>query len=149
MKYMLLACGGDTAGASGMAPVEPWVQELGECRVRLHGLRLGLPAKATPVRDGEVLRIDGPFAETKEHVAGFDVLECDSLGKVVEAAAKHPVAGIGSWSCGPSDRCGSGRTPKKAIWALDAEGRRRARLGARPGLLRLRRRDRPPWPARP
>ncbi|MDH6604595.1 hypothetical protein M2164_000230 [Streptomyces sp. SAI-208] len=99
MKYMLLACGGDTAGASGMAPVEPWVQELGECPVRLHGHRLGLPAEAAPVRvrvrGGEVLRTDGPFAETKGHVAQFDVLECDSLGKVVEAAAKDPAAGIG------------------------------------------------------
>jgi uncharacterized protein (TIGR02246 family) len=99
MKYMLLVCGDDTADASGMAPVEPWVEELGAERgVRLHGHRLRLPAEAVTVRvrDGEVLRTDGPFAETKEYVAGYDILECDSLEEAVEAAAKHPVASIGA-----------------------------------------------------
>jgi len=99
MKYMLLVCGDDTADASGMAPVEPWVEELGaEPRVRLHGHRLRLPADAVTVRvrNGELLRTDGPFAETKEYVAGFDILECDSMEEAVEAAAKHPVASIGA-----------------------------------------------------
>ncbi|MGW2781158.1 nuclear transport factor 2 family protein [Streptomyces populi] len=99
MKYMLLVCGDDTADASGMAPVEPWVEELGAERgVRLHGHRLRLPAEAVTVRvrDGEVLRTDGPFAETKEYVAGFDILDCASMEEAVEAAAKHPVATIGA-----------------------------------------------------
>lgn len=99
MKYMLLVCGDDTADASGMAPVEPWVEELGAERgVRLHGHRLRLPAEAVTVRvrDGEVLRTDGPFAETKEYVAGFDILECDTMEEAIEAAAKHPVASIGA-----------------------------------------------------
>ncbi|MEU9896657.1 nuclear transport factor 2 family protein [Streptomyces phaeochromogenes] len=99
MKYMLLVCGDDTADASGMAPVEPWVEEQGVQRgVRLHGHRLQAPAEAVTVRvrNGEVLRTDGPFAETKEYVAGFDILECDSLEEAVEVAAKHPVATIGA-----------------------------------------------------
>jgi hypothetical protein len=99
MKYMLLVCGDDTADTSAMAPVEPWVEELGVKRsVRLHGHRLGLPAEAVTVRvrDGEVLRTDGPFAETKEYIAGYDILECDSLEEAVEAAARHPVASIGA-----------------------------------------------------
>ena len=99
MKYMLLVCGDDTADASDLAPVEPWVEELGVRRgVRLHGHRLRTPAEAVTVRvrDGEVLRSDGPFAETKEYVAGFDILECDSLEEAVEAAARHPVATIGA-----------------------------------------------------
>ena len=99
MKYMLLVCGDDTADASDLAPVEPWVEELGVRRgVRLHGHRLRTPAEAVTVRvrDGEVLRSDGPFAETKEYVAGFDILECDSLEVAVEAAARHPVATIGA-----------------------------------------------------
>lgn len=99
MKYMLLVCGDDTADASGMAPVEPWVEELGAERgVRLHGHRLRLPADAVTVRvrDGEVLRTDGPFAETKEYVAGFDILDCATMEEAIEAAAKHPVATIGA-----------------------------------------------------
>ncbi|MCX4703125.1 YciI family protein [Streptomyces sp. NBC_01373] len=103
MKYMLLVCGDDTADASGMTPVEPWVEELGDRGVRLHGHRLTLPSDAVTVRvrDGEVLRTDGPFAETKEYVAGFDVLECDSLEEAVEAAARHPVAAIGAMEVRP------------------------------------------------
>ncbi|MDQ1043066.1 nuclear transport factor 2 family protein [Streptomyces sp. V4I2] len=103
MKYMLLVCGDDTADASGMTPVEPWVEELGDRGVRLHGHRLALPSDAVTVRvrDGEVLRTDGPFAETKEYVAGFDVLECDSLQEAVEAAARHPVAAIGAMEVRP------------------------------------------------
>ncbi len=103
MKYMLLVCGDDSADASGTAPVEPWVEGLGDRGVRLHGHRLALPADAVTVRvrDGEVLRTDGPFAETKEYVAGFDVLECDSLQEAVEAAAQHPVAAIGAMEVRP------------------------------------------------
>ncbi|MFI6334938.1 nuclear transport factor 2 family protein [Streptomyces sp. NPDC050535] len=99
MKYMLLVCGDDTVDASGMAPVEPWVEELGvERGVRLHGHRLRLPADAVTVRvrGGEVLRTDGPFAETKEYIAGYDILECDSLEEAVQAAARHPVATVGA-----------------------------------------------------
>ncbi|PBC65541.1 DUF4440 domain-containing protein [Streptomyces sp. Tue6028] len=99
MKYMLLVCGDDTADASDMAPVEPWVEELGvERGVRRHGHRLSQPAEAVTVRvrDGEVLRTDGPFAETKEYVAGYDILECDTMEQAVQAAARHPVATIGA-----------------------------------------------------
>ncbi|MET8449689.1 YciI family protein [Streptomyces sp. NPDC005209] len=103
MKYMLLVCGDDTAEASAMPPVEPWVEELGDRRVRLHGHRLRRPDEAVTVRvrGGEVLRTDGPFAETKEYVVGFDVLECDSLEEAVEAAAKHPVATVGAMEVRP------------------------------------------------
>ncbi|MEU0210918.1 YciI family protein [Streptomyces canus] len=103
MKYMLLVCGDDTNDASGMAPVEPWVEELGDRGVRQHGHRLAPPADAVTVRvrGGEVLRTDGPFAETKEYVAGFDILECDSLEEAIEAAAKHPVATIGAMEVRP------------------------------------------------
>ncbi|MEY2241957.1 nuclear transport factor 2 family protein [Streptomyces sp. SAS_267] len=103
MKYMLLVCGDDTADASGMAPVEPWVEELAERGVRLHGHRLRLPADAVTVRvrDGEVLRTDGPFAETKEYVAGFDILDCADMEEAIEAAAKHPVATIGAMEIRP------------------------------------------------
>jgi hypothetical protein len=44
------------------------------------------------VRDGEVLTSDGPYAETKEWMAGFDVIECADLDEAIEVAAKHPVA---------------------------------------------------------
>ena len=103
MKYMLLVCGDDTVDASGMAPVEPCVEDLGDRGVRLHGHRLALPADAVTVRvrGGDVLRTDGPFAETKEYIAGFDILDCDSLEEAIEVAAKHPVATIGAMEVRP------------------------------------------------
>ena len=39
---------------------------------------------------------DGPFAETKEAVGGFDIIACDSLEEAVEIAAAHPVAQMGT-----------------------------------------------------
>lgn len=120
MKYMLLVCGDDTADASGMAPVEPWVEDLGDRRVRLHGRRLALPewAVTVRVRDGEVLRSDGPFAETKEYVAGFDILECGSLEEAIEAAARHPVATVGAMEVRPF---WEDEGDEAQIRALDAE----------------------------
>ena len=47
------------------------------------------------VRDGEVLVSDGPFAETKEVICGFDILECANIEEAVKVAAAHPVAGFG------------------------------------------------------
>jgi hypothetical protein len=35
---------------------------------------------------------DGPFADTKEWIAGYDVLDCKDLGEAIEIAALHPQA---------------------------------------------------------
>jgi hypothetical protein len=124
MKYMLLVCGDDTADASGMAPVEPWVEEHGVRRgVRLYGHRLRLPDTAVTVRvrDGEVLRTDGPFAETKEYVAGFDVVDCDSLEEAVRIAAQHPVATIGALEVRPFWDEGLMEDAETAVRRIDAE----------------------------
>ena len=43
------------------------------------------------VRDGELLVSDGPFAETKEQMAGFDIIECPSLD---ECCLFEPAAGL-------------------------------------------------------
>jgi ketosteroid isomerase-like protein len=123
MKYMLLVCGDDTADDSGMTPVEPWVEDLGDRNVRLHGHRLAKPADAVTVRvrGGEVLRSDGPFAETKEYVAGYDILECDTLEEAVEAAARHPVATIGAMEVRPFWPMDDEEEGEPEIRALDAE----------------------------
>lgn len=51
-------------------------------------------AKRVGVRDGEVITSDGPFAEVKEHLAGFFLIECDSVDRAVEIAARIPEADI-------------------------------------------------------
>jgi hypothetical protein len=44
------------------------------------------------VRDGETMTTDGPFAEVKEQLAGFYLVECDSLERAIEYAARVPDA---------------------------------------------------------
>jgi len=48
------------------------------------------------VRHGAVAVIDGPFAETKEQLAGFYLIEAKDLDEAVQLAAKIPPARIGS-----------------------------------------------------
>jgi hypothetical protein len=69
-----------------------WVEEMDGRGVRLFGRELDLPETAATVRvrHGETLVTDGPFAETKEFVAGFDLLECADLDEAIEVMAKHP-----------------------------------------------------------
>jgi hypothetical protein len=43
-----------------------------------------------------VLLADGPFAETKEQIGGFTLIECADLDEAIAIAAKHPVAGYGA-----------------------------------------------------
>ena len=53
-------------------------------------------ATTVRVRDGEVLATDGPFAETKEQLGGFYMLECKDLDEAIALAAQIPGARMGS-----------------------------------------------------
>jgi hypothetical protein len=77
--------------------VDDWVAEMDRRKVRIIGNRLKGVENATAVRrrTGRVLVTDGPFAETKEWIAGFDLLECADLDEAIEIAAKHPMARFG------------------------------------------------------
>lgn len=77
--------------------VEPWLQAMAGRDVRLIGSRLARPEQAVTIRkrDGELLRTDGPYAETKEWIAGFDLIECKDMDEAIEIAASHPVADFG------------------------------------------------------
>ena len=105
MKYLLLAYAGQTAkelGSEEDAAMErhvvSWVQEMTDRGIRLSGSRLRPDDYATTLRlDGDELMIsDGPFAETKEQMAGFEVLECASPEEAIEVASRHPGAGTGT-----------------------------------------------------
>ena len=62
------------------------------------GERLRPTSDATTirVRNGETLSTDGPFAETKEQLAGFYMVDCKDLDEALEVAAKIPGARYGS-----------------------------------------------------
>jgi hypothetical protein len=47
------------------------------------------------VQDGQTMTSDGPYAEVKEHLAGFFLIECDSMERAVERAARVPEAALG------------------------------------------------------
>jgi hypothetical protein len=104
MKYMLLVCSDpsveltDEQKAGMPAATEAWVQEMDSAGIRLTGDALQPVSDATTVRvrDSEVLLADGPFAETKEQIAGFDIIECADLDQAIEVASKHPVAAFGT-----------------------------------------------------
>ena len=80
-----------------MEPVEPWVSEMDSGGIRRYGSELDPPDKARTVRvrDKNAIVTDGPFAETKEQIAGFDVLDCADLDEAIEVACKHPMARVG------------------------------------------------------
>jgi hypothetical protein len=82
---------------------EAWVSEMDTRGVRVVGERLRPASDATTVRvrDGELVVSDGPFAETKEHIAGFDLLECADLDEAIEVASKHPAARFGALELRP------------------------------------------------
>jgi hypothetical protein len=99
MRYMMFVCT-DPAGEkydAGRDNIEDWVAEMDGRGIRIMGDRLGEPGRALTirVRGGEVVKTEGPFAETKGEIAGFDLLECGSLEEAVEVAAKHPMARFG------------------------------------------------------
>jgi hypothetical protein len=104
MKYLMLICADEAVEVTpedeaGMATgTASWVQEMDGRGVRLQGSRLRPVSDATTVRvrGGEVLVADGPFAETREHIAGYDIIECADLDEAIEVAGKHPVARFGT-----------------------------------------------------
>jgi hypothetical protein len=84
--------------AKVQASLAKWLEEVIGLGVDLHGSRLRPTAAATTVkvRDGELLVTDGPFAETKEQVVGYDLLDCANVDEALEWASKHPTALFGS-----------------------------------------------------
>ena len=109
MKYMMLVCVAEETGlspeeAARVGPdAEAWAEEMDRRGIRLEGHELRPVSDATTVsvRGGEVLIADGPFAETKEQIAGFDILECADLDEAIEVASKHPVARFGKLEVRP------------------------------------------------
>ena len=100
MKYALLiysdesqSGGADTQEVMGQ--YFAFTEEINERGANLGGEALNDTSTATSVqvRDGETITTDGPFAETKEQLGGFYLIEAADLDEALEIAAKCP----GSW----------------------------------------------------
>jgi hypothetical protein len=104
LKYMLIHCVAESDELPEGGKVEEdgdlqaWLDEMERRGVLETGDRLRPTSEATTVRlrNGETLVLDGPFAETKEQVAGFDIIDCADLDEAIEIASKHPCAGLGT-----------------------------------------------------
>ena len=64
-------------------------------------LEHGSTARTVRVRDGRTQVVDGPFAETKEILGGYNLIEADSLEQAIELASRFPWARYGSMEVRP------------------------------------------------
>jgi hypothetical protein len=108
MKYMMFVVADPAAAAEaepydGELSIEEWVEDVDGRGKRVTGDRLRGTDDATTVRvsKGEVLVTDGPFTESKEWIAGFDILECDNLDEAIAIASRHPQANGGKLELRP------------------------------------------------
>ena len=101
MQYLLLIYDNEKRWANGYDPVEmSEYQAYGkEFAGAIRGGNALLPtatAKTVRVRDGKRTTTDGPFAETKEQLAGFYLMEAATIDEALVMAEKIPGAKHGS-----------------------------------------------------
>jgi hypothetical protein len=102
MRYLLTIYGDESRsatmtpedGAAMLSAYNEFGRQVEEAGAFVSGAGLQPTPTATTVRvrDGERLMTDGPFAETKEQLGGFYLLECKDLDEAIEWAAKIPGA---------------------------------------------------------
>jgi hypothetical protein len=101
VQYMLLIYSNEHAVPDEPGVIERFsafskdVREAGK-HVAADRLRPAATASTVRVRDGEPQVTDGPFAETKEQLGGFYILDCEDLDEALAYAAKIPTAEYGS-----------------------------------------------------
>jgi hypothetical protein len=99
MKYLCLVYGEESLMATVRdAECEEYSNDLRADGKRLaaEALQPVRTAATVRVRDGNVSITDGPFAETKEQLAGFYLIEAADLDEAIRLAARIPPARIGS-----------------------------------------------------
>jgi hypothetical protein len=104
MRYALLVCGDENAvlspeGQRERSAAFTAFQDEMEARGVLLGrerLRPAISATTVRVRDGDLVISDGPFAESKEQIAGLYLVDCTDLDEAIEVAAKIPAAQYGT-----------------------------------------------------
>ena len=107
MKFMLLHYADETTEMSAeerredQALLTSWLEDTIARGVNLQASNLQPSRTAATVRarDGDLLVTDGPFAETKEQLAGYYILDCGNLDEAIEWAKKIPTACRGGEGC--------------------------------------------------
>jgi hypothetical protein len=106
VRYLLLIYGDESqwserSEADQQAELGRWTtytQAISDEGIMRGGDALQPTASATTVRvrDGETQVTDGPFAETREQLGGYYMIECDTLDQAIEAARRIPSVDRGS-----------------------------------------------------
>lgn len=108
MRYMMLVYSKELDGE--MPPEERARVRAGHYAVMQDATQKGILMGAEPlsptttattvrVQDGKALITDGPFAETKEQLAGYYILDCQNLDEAIEWAARIPTGCKGAEGC--------------------------------------------------
>ena len=97
MKYMMFVATDSEPDTDPEQPgeIHTWLAHTAGRRVTGDRLRPAEDATTVRVRAGELLVTDGPFTESKDWIAGFDILDCEDLDEAIEIASKHPMARAG------------------------------------------------------
>jgi hypothetical protein len=106
MRYLLLIADDESTRTAIVAEDDAatlneygeWVKAMADRGVLQGGERLRPASDATTVRvrNAEVLSTDGPFAETKEQLGGYFLVDCKDLDEAIEVASRLPGARTGS-----------------------------------------------------
>lgn len=108
MQYLALIHGdeesGDSLSDDEQQAVLQRYMEFSQNEAVVGGAELQSTTTATTVRvrDGDTLVTDGPYAEVKEALGGYFILECDSIDKACRLAAKIPAAEHGAIEVRPA-----------------------------------------------
>jgi hypothetical protein len=111
MKFMLLLWGdeghwADMSEEEAAAEMARWGDYSNQliaagAMVSGEGLQASTTSRILRVENGEQVVTDGPYAETKEQLGGFYVIECASMDEALDWAAKAPSADRGSTEVRP------------------------------------------------
>ena len=98
MRFLLLIRGDESAAVHADDGCDGWSERMRSRGVLCGGGGLRPPAegKTVRVRRRQLMLSDGPFAETKEQVGGFCLIECADMEEALAAAAEHPAATYGT-----------------------------------------------------
>ncbi|MGI8869772.1 MAG: YciI family protein [Mycobacteriales bacterium] len=105
MKFLIMVLSNPTSPARWASLTDEEREEFGRAHLALsealfesgqlvasEGLAPAEMAKRVTVRDGVIVASDGPFAEVKEHLAGFYLVECADIDEAIGIAARVPDA---------------------------------------------------------
>ncbi len=101
MQYMFLIYDDETGRGEDANSIQPWIEYTAAMQqagyyIAGAGLLPTETATTVRVRNGDTITSDGPFAETKEQLGGYYLVDCENLDQALEWAAKMPNIETGS-----------------------------------------------------